>query len=269
MTARALVLAEALYGPYRVEHDVAVDASAVLAAVRDPGVVLKRSHKFVTRRVGDWLLKSPADGGAWAVLPQWLGRASARRPWLAATALWRAGVGVPRPIAYVRETKSRQTTVVLEFLDGYVTVEERAAELERTGASPDAIAGFLLNLAEALNALLDARAWHADCSGKNILVSSAGDVRFIDLDAVGLNTPCTARRRLKNHVQLYDSFCDLWDEATLRPLFEQLGAPAGVAFDDWMARVRAGQATRRRRQMRRWNRQGHPRAPRRGDPPSG
>lgn len=268
MTARRFVLAEARSGRYRVEHDAAVDADAVLAAVEDPGVVLKRSHKFLTRRVGDWLLKSAAEADTWDSFVRWLRPAAARRPWRAAVTLWRAGAGVPRPVAHVDDETTGRSIILLEYLEGYATVEEHAARLVREGASPDAIAAFLTTLADALNALVEAGAWHADCSGKNILAVGAWDFRFIDLDAVALDASCTPRRRLTNHVQLYDSFCDLWDDAAMRPLFARLGPPAGVPLDAWMARVRAGQTVRRRRQIRRWNRQGQPRPSRPGDPPS-
>ena len=60
---------------------------------------------------------------------------------------------------------------------------------------------------------------------------------------------------MKNHVQLYDSFCDLWGDHLLE-LFIGHMLPSGTDLGPWMVKVRQSQAERRARIEAIWRGQG-------------
>lgn len=244
-------------GELRVERRADVALDAILSALKSPGEVLKQSHKATARRVGEWVIKesrrSPSECAKHILYP---GRY--RAGWIAARFLEQRGIGVPEPVAYVERRHAGLMTgnaVILEFLSGYANVEAYARRLVAAGASGARIAAFLGALAVAVNALCATGAYHGDLSGKNIFTLSGAEFRFIDLDGVILGRRYTEAMRLLNHVQLYDSFCDIWDDSVLEPFVEAL-MPAERDFEAWMETVRAGQAARRARSEAIWLRQG-------------
>lgn len=234
-----------------------VEPEAVLEALEAPGDVLKESSKSLTRRVGDWVVKVSRFEGGLGVLKHTLFRNRYRQAWRAANHLKDRGVRVPSPIAYVERGWLGVivgNAYVSEYLDGYVNVERFAAGMAgempplgppriRGGGAPDAQA-FFSGLARAVNALNASGAYHADLSGKNIFTRNGTSFCFLDLDGVVLGKPYTEARRMKNHVQLYDSFCDVYDETVLGPFVSQM-LPADIDASEWLVRVKAGQRVRR------------------------
>ncbi len=135
---------------------------------------------------------------------------------------------------------------VCEYLDGWVDVEQYAREMLRGGASSDAIPPYLENIADAVNKLTAAGAYHSDLSGKNIFTASGEAISFIDLDDVRLDTPYTQSLRFRNHVQLFDSFCDVWGRDLLGPFIERM-LPSGCNAELWHKRLAEAQRVRRAR----------------------
>ncbi len=224
-----------------------IELERVLAAVASPGVTLKESSKSLTRRVGDWVIKSSRFEGGLGILKHTLLRERYRRAWRAANHLLFHGVKVPSPIAYIEHGRFGLITgnvFVSEYLNGFINVEQYAAALHRETANEALVADFLLGLAEAVNALCRTGAFHADLSGKNIFTQDGQSFCFIDLDGVILGQSYTRERRMKNHVQLYDSFCDLYDETLLGPFIKAM-----VSDDEdgetWLRAVQRGQQQRR------------------------
>ena len=89
-------------------------------------------------------------------------------------------------------------------------------------------------------------AFHADLSGKNIFTKDGSKFYFIDLDGVVLSAHYTEELLLKNHIQLYDSFCDFCDHNTLARFHARM-LPETEHLETWMRRVVEGQRARRRR----------------------
>src|SRR5690606_22863464 len=181
---------------------------AVLAALQTPGEPLKVSGKSRTRRVGPWVVKESVAGPR-AVLKHTLRRARYRQGWEAARHLAAAGIGVPTPRAFVEWTWGGivfGNALILDYLEGFVNVEEHARRLARGGADAAAIGAFLAGLAASVNRLTASGACHTDLSGKNIFTLDGRDFYFIDLDGVVLGRTYGDAPRLRNHVQLYDSF---------------------------------------------------------------
>lgn len=227
----------------------------VLAMLDEPGEVLKASSKAVTRRSGPYVFKSVTGGPFRKELLSWRNR----RTWRVAKELTVRGVAVPEPVAYLERRVfglTCESILVTRFLDGYTDVESYARQLDAEAAAPEQVSVFLRGLAGAVTRLWDAGARHSDLSGKNIFVKGGTAFCFIDLDALKIDGHLTGRRLLKAHVQLYDSFCDLWDDTILAELVEHLSAPQPIGT--WLPEVRAAQRRRRTRIEAIWAREGRP-----------
>ena len=113
------------------------------------------------------------------------------------------------------------------------------------------------HLALAVKELETVQAYHADLSGKNIYTADGKNFYFIDLEAVQFNVEYDAKKRMKNHVQLYDSFCDALSDLLLVPF---LGALMHESLDlrVWMPEVRKAQKERRAQVEASWAKHGQP-----------
>jgi acid stress-induced BolA-like protein IbaG/YrbA len=240
-----------------LEH---TNLDAVIAAVREPGEELKRSGKSRTWRVHEWVVKSVCGAFPVRVAKLTFRRARYRRGWEAACFLRSRGIHVPEPVAYLERGFAGlvwDNAFVSDYLEDQVDVEVFMRALLKRNAGAETIAMFLQELADAVNAFTDTGAWHADLSGKNIYTADGRHFYFIDLDAVILDEELTDDRRLKNHVQLYDSFCDMLNDSVLVPFIERMLTPAHDPRV-WMPSVRKGQADRRHEVEERWAREGKP-----------
>ena len=238
-----------------------IDEAHARAALGNVSDVLKVSAKSTTFRSGDWVVKTSPAQFSFESLRLLAGVNRYRRTWDALHRLRAQGVSLPAPVAYIAERRwgrTRRAAVVAEYLAGWVNVEEHARALVRERADDGAIAAYLAGIATALRGLEQAGAYHADLSGKNIMTAKGARFAFIDLDGVRFPRTISHSDRLKNHIQLYDSFCDYWSDRLLRPFIEALWPQDVTPPEDWFERVRMGQATRRARQRARWRKQGVP-----------
>ncbi len=216
-------------------------------ALRTPGSVLKRSSKALVRRVGNWVVKE--SHGPWftELIRHTARKSRYRRAWIAAHHLRRHGVLVPSPIAFMEYGGCGFLTgnrMISEYLDGLVNVEKFVHEQVKRGVEKEALRAFFEHLAGSVNRFSASGAYHEDLSGKNIFTQDGRRFYFIDLDAVALGRPVNEARRLINHVQLYDSFCDFADQDLLAFFIGRM-TPSEYSFPAWIDRVRAGQHARR------------------------
>ena len=240
-----------------IYHRPEIEPERVLDALSG-GEILKESSKSLTRKVGDWLVKSSRFDYGRGPLKHTVFRSRYRRAWRAAWRLQDHGIQVPAPYAMVERHclgAILGNTFISGYLDGFVTVEEYAGRLVAAKASPHDVRQFLADIADAINALCAAGAYHADLSGKNILTNDGKTFYFIDLDTVVLDRPCSDRLRMKTHIQLYDSFCDRWGIDHLGPFVQRM-LPSTCDQEHWLDAVQAAQQARRARQIERWRKQG-------------
>ncbi len=222
-------------------------------ALQTPGTVLKCSSKARVRRVGNWVAKESQGPWLTRLLRHTARKSRYRRAWIAAHYLRRHGVLVPAPVAFMEFGYCGVLTgnrMISEYLDGFVNVEKYVKEQVERGVEKEALRTFFEHLAGAVNSFFASGAYHEDLSGKNIFTRDGQQFYFIDLDAVAIGPPVNEARRLTNHVQLYDSFCDFTDEALLASFIGRM-TPSAYSFPAWLARVRAGQHARRDRYLRR------------------
>lgn len=235
-----------------------VSLEAIKRALTAQGKVLKSSPHSETRLVDSWVVKASRRNSIIGAVKHAAERRRYRHAWIAARHLESHGVAVPTPRAFVEFNRYGLTLAsafVMDYLAEHCNVEHYAGALVQQKASGETIHAYLAALAEAVNALVASGAYHADLSGKNILTRDGARFVFIDLEGVEIGRPYTPRLRLKNHTQLYDSFCDFWDDEFLEPFLARM-IPDDVDYRGWCKRVRMTQRMRRARQMSIWRRQG-------------
>lgn len=239
-------------GPLTIRLDPDTDLNSILRVLDAPGAMLKRSHKSTTRRIHNRVIKEVRAHDVWEWLRQTRHRGRLIESFDIARYLIHRNVLVPTPRA-VADWRYMgmvyRAAVVWDYLDGYENVEVFGRRLPR-----DEAPAFLTGLANAINQLTAAGAYHTDLSGKNIFTLDGRRFVFIDIDAVQLHLSYSDARRLRNHIQLYDSFCDWWGPEILNPFLAQL--EGGKVDDLWLAQVHAGQRERRARIEEVWRREG-------------
>lgn len=224
-----------------------ISLEQVEETLQTPGLMMKRSTKALVRRVGNWVVKE--SQGLWftELIRHTARKSRYRRAWIAAHHLRRHGIWVPAPIAFMEFGCFGFLTgnqMISEYLDGFVNVEKFVHEQVKRGVEKEALRVFFEHLAGAVNRFSASGAYHEDLSGKNIFTQDGQQFYFIDLDAVAIGPQVNETRRLINHVQLYDSFCDFVEADLLASFIGQM-TPSEYSFPAWIDRVRAGQHARR------------------------
>lgn len=235
-----------------------LELDTLLEARELQGELLKHSRKSTVWRVDDLVLKSCGFDRGRGFLQHTFNRIETRRAWYAALRLEEAGVAVARPLAWIEIGWAGMCwghTFVCAYLEGCENVERYGRALHEQGADAETVSAYLANLADAVNGLTDAGAFHADLSGKNIFTADGDTFYFIDLDSVEFPPDYDVAMRLKNHVQLYDSFCDWWGDEFLAPFLERM-LPEDAVAPTWRADVREAQAVRRARTEAVWESRG-------------
>jgi len=235
-----------------------VPPERMIEALAQPGETLKLSKKSAVRRVGRCVIKESRERGLTALVKHTFRGARYRRAWPAARFLEEHGVGVPAAWAFIEHGLCGlvwRRTLISEYLDGFRNVEQFLASLIQQGAGHDTLALFFEAMADAVNLFTASGAFHEDLSGKNLFTRDGQHFRFIDLDAVVLGVNYSLERRLINHIQLYDSFCDQVSDHLLVPFITRM-LPQEQDPRVWMPKVRKGQKARRLRTEKKWARQG-------------
>lgn len=230
----------------------------VLELANTKGEELKPPQKSRVERVGEWVVKSSATSQPLRLIKHTLMRKRYRQSWIAAHHLMQHGVNVPRPVAFVETELAGIIAghkMITEYLGNHRNVEDYMRSIIELGGGSDTIRLFLERLADAINCLVNSGAYHADLSGKNIFTLDGNEFTFLDLDAVELDKEYTDELRMKNHIQLYDSFRDMLSDALLTPFIAQLLTDK-QDLRVWMPKVRKGQQERRLKQEKIWAKQG-------------
>lgn len=244
-------------GPYTIWLREGVNVDPVVASIQTPGNILKESPKATTWQSGQWVVKQSSARPRMALKQIVAGKAR-QSAFDAALFLEKHNIAAPHAIAYVERRifgLAFQSWVITEFLDGCVDVEAYLDRMIEDKARNDDIKQYLAGIANAVNALVKARAQHRDLAGKNILTRDGETFYFIDLDAVSIGRGYPHEDRLKNHVQLYDSFCDRINDTYLEPFIAKMGTTTeNIAM--YMGAVKKAQKVRRARTEAIWRKNG-------------
>ncbi|MFO7976341.1 MAG: lipopolysaccharide kinase InaA family protein [Candidatus Hydrogenedentota bacterium] len=240
-----------------VHHRENIDCQRILEIISNEGDILKVSPKYITRRVNGYVVKASSGSALHGLLNGMMRRNRYRRGWMAGLYLEQEGVKVPRAHALVEMRRygfTEASYLIMDYLDGAYNVERFAADMVQEAAS-DQLPNFFRALAQSINALREAGVYHRDLSGKNILTREGKEFFFIDLESIFPVKRYTRRMHFKNHVQLYDSFCDFVGDDMLEVFLSEL-LPENEDYARWSKIVRHGQAARRARQIATWRKQG-------------
>ena len=221
------------------------------------GDIIKSSKKSRVRRVSDYVVKESLLAGGAGPAKHTFQRGRYRRGWFAAHHLLKNGVLVPEPIAFIERGCLGLVTgnaMVSRFLSGQKNVEAFLGDLIGENAGADTIHLYLGAMANAINQLRACGAYHGDLSGKNIFTADGRRFTFIDLDDVTLDAVFSEEDVMKNHVQLYDSFCDVLSDSIMVPFLEKI-LPPEADIRVWMPKVRGAQRARREAVEERWARE--------------
>lgn len=235
-----------------------LDAESLWDTLSAEGEIIKGSRKNQVRRVGNFVIKESVFAGGEGPLKHTFQRNRYRRAWFAAHHLRKHGVLVPEPVAFAERGRLGIITsnaMISTYLEGQQNVEQFLHLLIKQNAGADTIHLFLGGLAHAINALTACGARHGDLSGKNVFTAEGRRFTFIDLDDVSLVDPFDEEHMLKNHVQLYDSFCDVLSDSIMVPFLQKI-LPPGADIRVWMPRVRKAQQERREAVEERWSKEG-------------
>ncbi|HOF39855.1 MAG TPA: lipopolysaccharide kinase InaA family protein [Candidatus Hydrogenedentes bacterium] len=241
-----------------VRRRIDVPCARLLELIAAEGDTLQISPTTITRRVGQYVVKACSREPVLGVLKRTLRRERYRRGWVAGLYLEQLGIGAPRVDGLVEQGRwgiIRASYLIMEYLEGANNVERCMAEMVQDGAPEERLRTFLHDLAQTVNALRDAGAYHRDLSGKNIFTRNGEKFYFIDLDSIVPVKRYSRGMLYANHVQLYDSFCDFLGDDLLDS-FIALMLPDEEDYATWVKQVRRGQAERRSRQLAIWRKQG-------------
>ncbi len=222
------------------------------------GEEIKASRKSQVRRVDQFVIKESTFAGGSGPLKHTFQRSRYRRAWFAAHHLLKHGVLVPEPVAFIEWGRLGYVSgnaMIASYLTGQCNVEKFLMALIRENAGADTIHSFLGALGAAINDFTACGARHGDLSGKNVFTSDGRRFTFIDLDDVTLDSSFDEEHLLKNHVQLYDSFCDVLSDSIMVPFMQKI-LPPEIDIRVWMPRVRTAQHIRRETVEERWSREG-------------
>ena len=234
-----------------------ISCERLLETIAAEGEILKISPRSETRRVNGLGVKGSAGGARKGLLERSIRRNRFRRGWAAGLYLEQQGVSVPRVEGFVETGRWGMISgsyLIMEYLEGTCNVERFMAEMIQDGASENRIRAFLRELAQALNGLQEA-GHSIRIVGKNIRRARGRYSYFIDLESILPVEQYTRKMHYKNHVQLYDSFCDFLGDDMLEPFLAQM-LPQDQDYATWSRVVRRGQAARRSRQISIWRKQG-------------
>lgn len=137
-----------------------------------------------------------------------------RRGWITGNGLIARGIPTPQPIALIERKLLglvRNNILITEYIEGALVVNDYISKHFNKGLNLEMIKKkrlFIEALARLVRSFHDTGIYHADLSGRNILVKEGQqgnwEMFIIDLDAVSLWMRPTVRRRLKNLSQIND-----------------------------------------------------------------
>jgi hypothetical protein len=235
-----------------------VNYDEVAEIVRAPRETLKQSAKSWTYRSGDWVVKESSWRRGAALFKLTFQPERRAMAWKAASFFSSNGIPTPEPLAYVEWGVLGivwKNAFIARHLDGFFRSDHYLASMVGRGAEKDELRLYFEKLAEAVAALAPLRIYHSDLTGKNILTRDGRSFQFIDLEAVSLNVDYNMERRLRNHMQLYDSLLEWAPDEALTDLIRPL-TPAEYGFDEWMNLVREARRIRRERAEELWRKYG-------------
>lgn len=206
---------------YRIwSNEEKFDPDTFLSEISNRGRILKKTSKTSSFQWHSYFIKKtdyPILEGIFRhlFLPN-----RCRNAWNISNYLTHYHVPTPKPIAYLEILKFSlpyQHFFLSEYLSDSYNVEIFVKN-EIYSKKGITLENFFNTIKKFLILLWGKGIYHKDLSGKNLLTVNGETIYLIDLDSTYLINHFTIKYKIRNLVQIYDSFCDFVDEEILKDL---------------------------------------------------
>ena len=182
------------------------------------GEAIKISKKAISRKFENIFLKItnfPFLEGAFRHI---FLRERYRNAWNISIIASNLDIAIPTPIFYLEILFYKipwQSFFAIEYIHNSVNIEKFAQQLvEKKLTEP--LKKLFSELSATISNLWANNLYHRDLSGKNILTVDGSKIYLVDLDSVKILKNFSLQHKLKNLVQIYDSFCDYVEDELLK-----------------------------------------------------
>ncbi len=204
---------------YLIWHNIDnSDLSEFLLGVNTNGEIIKETSKTTSYRVGHYFVKKTNYNFFEGILRHNLLSKRCRNIWNISNFLLHHNIPTPKPIAYLEKLKyglPYQHFFISEYLERSQNVEifiKNKLHIQNGISLKD----FFNALENILLTLWENGIYHKDLSGKNLLTVNGEIIYLVDLDDTHLINYLDIKYKIKNLVQIYDSFCDFVEEEILK-----------------------------------------------------
>ncbi len=196
------------------------DPDDILNELYTKGKIIKETSKTSSFHLGVYFIKKTNYHFIEGAFRHVLLSKRCRNAWNISNYLIKSGIHTPQPIAHFETLKfylPYQHFFISEYLQENCNVEvfiKNNIYIKKNIT----IDNFFHTLKKLLILLWEKGIYHKDLSGKNLLTISGDNIYLIDLDSVCLISPFQIKYKIKNLIQIYDSFCDFVNEEILKDL---------------------------------------------------
>lgn len=203
---------------YQIWSNIDFNVDTFFSEILEQGKIIKQTSKTSSFQWNTYFVKKtnyPLVEGIFRhlFLPH-----RCRNAWEIGNFLVNHQILTPRPIAYIELLKFSfpyQHFFISEYLFDSYNVEEFIKKNIHIEKGID-LNDFFHSLKNLLIHLWEHGIYHRDLSGKNLLTKDGRDIYLIDLDSMHLINPIHMKYKIRNLIQIYDSFCDFVDEVILK-----------------------------------------------------
>ncbi len=195
-----------------------LDFESLLSEMPINGNVIKETNKSISLQLDKYFIKKTKYNPFEGILRHLFLSKRCRNIWYMSNYLINHEIVTPEPIAYI-ETFSYsmpyQHYFISEFLYNSYNVEVfiKNEIYKDKGISLD---NFFDTLSKTVLSLWEKGIYHKDLSGKNLLTINGQKIYLVDLDSTAIKKHFNIQYKIRNLVQIYDSFCDFLEEDILK-----------------------------------------------------
>jgi len=206
---------------YRIwSNEENFDPEIFLSEIFNKGIVLKKTAKVSSFQWRSYFVKKTNYPIYEGIFRHLFLSNRCRNAWNISNYLIHAHIPTPKPIAYLEMLNYSlpyQHFFLSEYLfDSYnVEIFIKDDIYSRKGIT---LEDFFNTMKEFLLLLWEKGIYHKDLSGKNLLTVNGKSIYLVDLDSTHLINHFTIKYKIRNLIQIYDSFCDFVDEYILKDL---------------------------------------------------
>jgi len=195
-----------------------LDFENLLSKIPINGKIIKETSKSVSLQLDNYFIKktkyNPFEGGFRHLFLS----NRCRNIWYISNYLTNYEILTPKPIAYIEAltySMPYQHYFISEFLYNSYNIEVfiKNEIYKEKGVS---FYNFFNTLSKMILSLWEKGIYHKDLSGKNLLTINGQEIYLVDLDSTIIKKHLDIKYKIRNLIQIYDSFCDFLEEDILK-----------------------------------------------------